>query len=89
MKKLALFLLALPLCACAAPQQSSLVCPQGEDANGNLVTYCVPRIASNHYQQSAPTHWEMAAGPGGAFLHEGDGRPGGDLARSNPSSGVR
>jgi len=73
MKKLAFLLLALPLAACAGPQQASLVCPQSEDADGNLVTYCVPRVASNHYMQTAPTHWEMAAGPGGAFLQTGNG----------------
>jgi hypothetical protein len=89
MKKLALLFFALPLAACAAPQQTSLVCPQSEDADGNLVTYCVPRVASNHYEQTAPTHWEMAAGPNGAFLYAGDGRPGGDGVHSNSAGGLR
>ena len=85
MKKLALLLLVLPLAACAAPQQTSVVCPQSEDADGNLVTFCVPRIASNHYMQTAPTHWEMVAGPDGAFLYGGGGRPIGGL---NPAGGA-
>ena len=73
MKRLALLFLALPLAACVAPQQARVVCPQSEDAGGNLVTYCVPRVASNHYTQTSPTHWEMAAGPNGAFLQTGSG----------------
>ena len=88
MKKLALLFLALPVAACTAPQRTGLVCPQSEDANGNLATYCAPEIASNHYVQTAPTHWEMAAGVNGAFLHGGGGRPtGGDNFPGSPAGG--
>ena len=83
MRKLALLFLMLPLAACAAPQQTSVVCPQSEDADGNLVTYCAPRVASNHYMQTAPTHWEMAAGPNGAFLYGGYGGQADDSVRSS------